>query len=158
MRAKAKDLLTFSTKMDNAFITVGFDNWKKAPSRFKEHESSGTHNEALMKIAHLKSKEPDVHSQLNTKKQKEQNSNRYTFITEISCICVLARQGLALRGHVEEEGNSHQLMKARAEDDKNIVKWLDNGTYMSHDSVNEIVKIMGHSILRKLIAEIHEAG
>ena len=76
----------------------------------------------------------------------------------ISCIRVLARQGLALRGHTEEEGNRHQLIKDRAEDDKNIYNWLQNGTYMSHDSVNEILKIMSHSNLRNLIAEIKEAG
>ena len=43
MTAKANDLFTFSTKMDNAFIFAGFDNWKKASTRFKEHENSGTH-------------------------------------------------------------------------------------------------------------------
>ena len=29
MTAYANNLLTFSSKMDNAFITIGFNNWKK---------------------------------------------------------------------------------------------------------------------------------
>ena len=71
-----------------------------------------------MKVTRLRSKEPDVYVQLKTQKEEEQKRNRHTFLTVISCIRVLARQGLALRGHTEEEGILHQLIKDRAEDDK----------------------------------------
>ena len=129
---------------------------KKATASFKEHESSSAHNEAAMKLARIKSDEPDVETLLNTQKEEQQKRNRHSFLKEVSSIRVLARQGLSLRGHTEEDGNLFQLMKARAEDDKNIEKWLQDGAYMSHDIVNEIIKIMGNSILRKLIEEIQK--
>ena len=36
-----------SSKADPAFTTAGFCNWKKAVERFKEHESSYAHRNAL---------------------------------------------------------------------------------------------------------------
>ena len=75
-----------------------------------------------MKMTRLKSKEPDIHSKRNTQKQEKQKLNRQAFFIQTSCIRVLARQGLALRGHLEEKGNLYQLMKAQVENDKIINK------------------------------------
>ena len=52
-------------------------------------------------------------------------------------------QGLALRGHLEE-GNLYQLMKVQVENEKTIDKWLEDGIYISNDSVNEIFKLMAN--------------
>ena len=51
-KASSRGLLKFNQKGKNAFLNTGFDNWKKAKERFKEHELCQLHNEALM---HLKS-------------------------------------------------------------------------------------------------------
>ena len=41
--------LTLSKKCDEAFSSRGYDNWKKAIEKFKEHEKSQGHHEACMK-------------------------------------------------------------------------------------------------------------
>lgn len=42
-------LLIFSKNCSPAFISDGFNNWKKAMKKFNDHESSHTHLEARMK-------------------------------------------------------------------------------------------------------------
>lgn len=158
MKAKRNGLLTFSAKMEQAFISTGFCNWKKAMGRFKEHESSACHKEAIAKLAILSSKEPDIAAKLTTQRQNEQKKNRELLLTLLSSVCFLARQGLALRGNVEQEGNLYQLLKLRISEQPNVKEWLQDGTYMSHDIINEIVKLMGNTLLRKLIEEVKVAG
>ena len=118
--SKYKEYAHITTKMEHAFVSSGFDNWKKSEERFKRHETSGAHQEAVLKATAFRSKQPDVHAQVNLQKKKEQQKNRKVFLTELSCIRVLARQGLALRGHEEVEGNLPQLMKAQGAHDTDI--------------------------------------
>ena len=35
---------------DKAFVHMGFDNWKKAKERFKQHEKSSSHLESASKL------------------------------------------------------------------------------------------------------------
>ena len=76
---------------------------------------------------------------------------------ELSSIRFLARQGLAFRGHTDEEGNFMQLLKCRAGDIQGLESWIRDGRYLSHDIVNEILEIMAHQILRELLDRIREA-
>ena len=69
----------------------------------------------------------------------------------------LARQGLALRGHKEEDSNLLQLLKCRADDVQGLNSWMGDGRYLSHDIVNELLEIMSHQVLRGLLCEIREA-
>ena len=57
--------------------------------------------------------------------------------TQLTSLKYLMRQGLAVRGHDEEEGNLSQLLKCRSQDKTDIGEWLKNGTYQSHDINNE---------------------
>jgi len=59
---------------------------------------------------------PTVAAQLNLTHQIQQAKGRRILFTEIQCIKYLLRQGLAIRGHVEDEGNLIQLLKLRASD------------------------------------------
>ena len=42
-----------STKADDAFSSTGFNNWKKALEKFRLHEQSDAHKEAIMKCKML---------------------------------------------------------------------------------------------------------
>ena len=75
-------------------------------------------------------------------------------MTVVSSIKFLARQGIAIRGHVEEEGNLIQFLKCRAEDIQGLNEWIKNGKYLSHDIVNEILEMMAHSNLKNILASI----
>lgn len=153
--AMSKGLLAWSKKADGAFITKGFDNWKKAKERFQAHEQSQAHQEACFKCRAIK--EPSVAAQLASQLQKDQQQRREMFMVEISSLKYVMRQGLAVRGHQEEEGNLYQLLKCRAESIKGLEDWLHDGKYLSHDIINEIIELMAHQLLRQLLNEIRKA-
>ena len=54
----------------------------------------------------------------------------------------LLRQGIALRGHFENEGNLSQLLSAWTVNSAILKHWVKERKYMSHDIVNELVTIM----------------
>lgn len=76
----------------------------------------------------------------------------------LTTITYLARQGIPLRGHSDQEGNLQQLLRVRAAESPGIEEWLNNGRYTSHDISNKIIKLMGNNILRRLLDEVRGAG
>ena len=67
------------------------------------------------------------------------------------------RQGMALRGHNENEGNLYQLLKCRSEDVTALSTWLNKSQYLSHDIINELIKIMAHKVLREILSEVRKS-
>ena len=70
---------------------------------------------------------------------------------------ILLCQGMAIRGHKEEEGNLVQLMNLWSEDVPGLKRWLEKHQYMSHQVVNEMITLMGNTVLHKLLSNIREA-
>ena len=68
-------------------------------------------------------------------------------LKQITSLRFLLRQGLAIRGHSEDEGNLSHLLKLRTEDSDTVQAWLNEEKYMSHDIVNELINIMGQEVL-----------
>ena len=87
-------------------------------------------------------------------KRKAENRDMLKII--LSSIRFLGRQGLALRGHYksadgsvsntgsEEDSNFLQLLKTRAEDHPQLLKWMERSQdkFLSSDIQNEILSIM----------------
>lgn len=153
--ASSKGLLTFSSKGEQAFVDIGFNNWKKAIQRFQEHEQSQAHKEAVLKVNVLQ--QPSVAILLNHQLEQDQTTNREMFMKLLSSLKLLVRQGLALRGHTDEEGNLIQFLKCRCEDILGLEGWLHRNHYLSHAIVNELVMYMAHQMLRQLLSEIRAA-
>ena len=59
MTAQRDGRLSSST-VDKAFIVTGFSNWKDATIRFKNHESSGCHREAMERAITLPKVTKDI--------------------------------------------------------------------------------------------------
>ena len=150
--AYEKGLLTFTAHPKTAFFIEGFNNWKKAVERFHEHEKAECHKEAKMKI--LSSRTPTVKEQLSNEAAKNRAENRRMLLKMISSIKYLLRQGLAIRGHSESEGNLVQLLSLRSEDDPKLTSFLKQQRYLSHEIINEII---GNAVLRQILSNIHEA-
>ena len=72
----------------------------------------------------------------------------------LSSVRYLARQGLALRGHEESEGNMLQLLQMWSVHDSDVKEWLRDGKYLSHDIVNEEIKLMSDHVVAILYAPI----
>ena len=47
-------------------------------------------------------------------------------LKQFSSLKFLLRQGLAVRGHIEGEGNLLQLLVLRSEDDQDLLSWLND--------------------------------
>ena len=47
--AQQRNTLSFSSKAEPTFTTRGFNNWRKALAKFKNHSASSAHAEAMMR-------------------------------------------------------------------------------------------------------------
>ena len=99
---KSRGLLT-DKNADLAFTDTRFNNWKKALEPFEHNNRSNAQREVVLKI-NLPS-QPSVSVQLSTQHKKEQEIRRKMFLIVLSSLKYLVRQGLALCGHREVEGN-----------------------------------------------------
>ena len=143
-------------KVEDAFISKGFNNWKKARERFGRHQTGECHREAHIKLRNLYA--PSVAAQLVSQAQSAQAENQVMLLRQLSSLKFLLRRGMAIRGHKEGDGNLVQLMLLRSEDVPGLKKWLEKHQYMSHQIVNEMITLMGNTVLRKLLSNIREAG
>ena len=69
-KASTMGVTDLAHSKDLAFITQGFNNWKKATENFKLHQSSHGHVFSVNQVAAMK--RPSVIVQIHTEKQKEQ--------------------------------------------------------------------------------------
>lgn len=152
VEADRRRLITFSTKGDDAFVKSGFSRWKKALECFAKHEASSTHKEAVLKIKAAGS--VNIGAILNARLKEQQQLRQRALQKNLCCVRYLARQGLALRGHDEKEGNMMQLLQMWSFHDADINEWLREGKYLSHEIINEQIKLMGDHVLREILSEI----
>jgi len=67
------------------------------------------------------------------------------------------RQGMAVRGHSDLEGDLLQLLKLRSEDCSQLNVWIQERKHFSPQILNEQISLMGLSVLRELLVAIREA-
>ena len=147
--------LLFDKTVDSAFVSVGFDNWKKAHERFKQHAQSISHREAMMKIDSMK--RPGIEAQLSSQLKQSQKTHQKMLKIQLSSLRFLLRQGLAIRGHEELEGNLFQLLLLRKEECPELQQWIESKKYLSSDIINEMIGMTAHCVLRALLYDIREA-
>ena len=104
----------------------------------------------------LKSK-VNVASMLDKALIIEQQMRQQMLLKQLSLLKYLLRQGLAIRGHDEDEGNLMQLLKLRCEDDAELKTWVSERKYLSPVIVNEQIKQMADHVLHSLLTEIISA-
>ena len=145
-------------------MTRGFCNWKNATLSFKNHELSGCHKEAvevmitiLEVMITIPATTPNIGEMLSNQHSTSKGRNREALHQIFTAIRFLCRQGLALRGDgCEKDGNFTQLLLLKAELDPNLQELmkLKGNTYTSPDIENEIRKIMGIKLLRKISVDL----
>lgn len=126
---------------------------------FRKHQDSRTHREAIEAVITLPKTTSDVGELLSTAHREEKVAARDILNIILSSVRYLARQGLALRGDADAESNLIQLLHLRAEDKPQVMKWLERSSrkYTSHENQNEMLEIMAHQILRKLLGLIQKS-
>ena len=78
-------------------------------------------------------------------------------MTDLTSIRYLMRQGLAVRGHKEEEGNLYQLLKCRSDDVPGLSHWLSDGQYLSHEITDELIGMMACKVHNDILSEVRAA-
>lgn len=69
----------------------------------------------------------------------------------------LARQGLALRGHNDDDGNLRQLLQMMASKNVQLDLWMQRTTtLLSHDCQNEMLQLMSAEIVRKIVNKVND--
>ena len=87
--------------------------------------------------------------------ERDQRDHRLVFMKLLTAI---TRQGLPICGNNEDdesfEGNLYQLLLLQAQDCPIMELWLHHREYISPEIINELITMMGLSVLRKLLDDI----
>lgn len=158
--AAAKEGKILNSKIDGSFLSTGFCNWKDATSKFRKHQDSDCHKEAVERKLKLPTETKDIGEVLSAAHSEEKTHNRQQMLTILRNIRFLARQGLPIRGHDDNQSNFIQLLKLHGESDSSILAWLEKKKekYTSTNIQNEMLQAMALKILRDVAAHIREDG
>ena len=151
--------LEMEKNKEEAFLSTGFRNWKKALDSFKEHQKSECHIAALTFEITIPQC-GNIQEMTSEKIKSNMQGNRKCLIKIIETIQFLGRQMLALRGDKSDENSNFiQLLKLRSKDLLKLKEWLERKTEKdtSHDIQNELLKLMTHHILRDLTDEMRDS-
>ena len=100
-------------------------------------------------FSHLASTQPTVISMANLLAKKDQETRRNMLLKQLKYLRYLLRQGLAIRGHNDnEEGNLDQLLKVRANNIPQLANWLHAKKYRSQ------MELIATQVLRSLSDDI----
>ena len=154
--ASEKGLITFTNDKENAFCAATFSNWKKWQEKLVKHNKSNFHSEAVVKISSLNNAKMNVGAQLDNKYKDDQKLHQHLLLKQLSSLKFLARQGVALRGHAGMDSNLIRLLKTRSEDVPELVNWIENGHYLSPIIINELLEMMGNTVLQSILEDIQD--
>lgn len=152
---KASDLKIFTSAVtvQEAFISVGFNNWKKGASKLAKHEQSDQHRVAVQNLH--KSTSTPVNSQVLQQKARSQLRARTALKTMITSLLFLGKQGLALRGHNKDDGNYLRLLTLRSVDVQELHEWLQRSKPLTASDVqNEIIGLLARHVLQALLEKV----
>ena len=141
---------------DLAFVSRGFCNWKDATGNkgaFNTHEKSGTHKMAVECLVTLPTSYRKVGEMLSSQYALDKQNNRGYLLKVFQNIQFLSRQGIAMRGDLDEsDSNFMQLLMLRGIDDPMIKQTVEKKTdkYTSPQIQNEILSILALRILRDI--------
>ena len=97
---------------------------------------------------------PSVLVQLSHEAHRNQAERRNMLLKQLHSFIYLLRQGLPIRGHMEGEVNLIQLLEMQSTDFPQMKRWIKDGHYLSHDIINEMIALMGNTLLRQILMKI----
>jgi len=104
----------------------------------------------------LTTKQIPIDVQFDSKVSKLQACRRQR--KQLDLLKYLLRQGMAIRGHAEKDGNLYHLLFHMAKYDSDLQQWIDDYRYMSHDIITELIALMGQRLLRQILHNIQQVS
>ena len=101
-KAETSRLSNLAKRHETAFIVDGFANWKKAIEKFRDHQNRQSHRFSVQQLVQT-SKPVDIQLSPNILTSQEQSRQCLSMI--FTSLRLLARQGQALHGHDDKDGN-----------------------------------------------------
>ncbi|CAF0931643.1 unnamed protein product [Brachionus calyciflorus] len=150
---------------NESFVTTGFQTWKNAYNRFREHEKSPVHQTSIYLFNRALKNIPSCASQINKQHSEEIKFNRECLGKIIKMILLLGKQGIAFRGHRETEnsenkGNFLEFIEHIAfEYSFELKKFFTNkanANYLSPSIQSELMSIISNEIRMKITKRVRE--
>ena len=130
----------------------GFKNWKKGKERIEEHERGFNHRNASKES---RRNQPDVACQIDHHYQEQQHLRWTGLVAHLDTMKTLLRQGLAIRGHRDEESNIIQFNKDKKKHNTGLHLLMSEYKYFSHEILNEQERLIVLNARRALVQEIN---
>ncbi|XP_026444004.1 zinc finger MYM-type protein 1-like [Papaver somniferum] len=157
----------FRPSSGDSFVGKGFRNWRKK-TRLHNHNGkrNSAHNISLKNCVALLNQKQHINSVIFKKSEETKREYRKRLRASINCSRFLLRQGLAFRGHDEDEdeeshnrGNFIELLQWLADNNEEIrVDVLDNAPgnqkLIAPDIQKDITKCFSSEILSQIVKEI----
>ena len=156
MNQSKKENLSSERNKEPAYISDGFNSWKKAPKCFEEHQKTNCHIAA----ASMETIVPncgDVAEMTNKNILDKKRKERKHLLDITRCLRFLARQGIAIQGNPGND-NFTQLLMLLGSKDPTITSLLDRTRlkYTHNDIQNELLDLMARHVLREKLTEIRQ--
>lgn len=169
--------LVKGSQSSSTFTTTGFNDWSKALARnrgFDKHSMSLDHKGADNAYCEFLSAKPII-AQLSQEAERQQTQrevqirkNRSVIGRLFDIIRVIGKLGMPLRGHREDESSDNkglfrELVEFLASSGDEILSdhlqnMAANATYLSATIQNEMIEIIGESILDAIRENVGTAG
>ena len=152
-----------------SLVTKPFRKWTRYTSVIVEHAEKSYHRDAMIAAQTFRESIENPSTTLTCvfDKEKEKRIDRQILKAIARAVLYCGRQCIALRGHREKltqsenPGNFLALLKVLSESDPVLEAHLKTGgrvTYLSPQSQNEMIEVIGkHFIQKKIVEEILEA-
>ena len=158
----------------NVLVNKPFTKWVKVNKIAGSHASTSHHISAVADASafkqSVKQPESNINVYINTELAQSIQQNRHIVKCCAECVLYCGRQCIALRGDKEKisqrenPGNFLALMKVLAEHDSQLMSHLQspklkNATYLSPKTQNQVIDIIGKSMIQSsIIEEVNSAG
>ena len=155
------------------FVCKPFRDWNKKGKKAKEHEQCLYHHQAIEQADNFKrtleNSDTTITAQSDTRRAANVARNRAVLKSIASAVLYCARQCIALRGDAESveslgnPGNFLSLLRLLAVHDEELRRHLEIpvmrwATYLSPQTQNELIKVMGnHILLQRIIDDLTAA-
>lgn len=134
---------------------TGFRNWKKGAERLSEHERSDDHRIATTKA---NKSYRNIACELDKQVNELYNQRRQGLISHLNTLKTIIRQGIAVRGHTDEDSNIVQFNKDKAIDNPALALFLKENKYLGHDVLAEQEELLVLKARRSLLSEINSSA
>lgn len=156
--------LLFNTKQDRGpWCNIGYRDWQHLSTPTQRHENSPSHLDNFIRWKKYSSRmsiDSTVELCLERQLLSEKKRLKLVFERLISITSYLARQNLAFAGKTTTSGNFYELVHTIAEFDtvmKNHIETERRNKYLSPESQNEFISIIGDQIRKTILNQIRQS-